>query len=207
SYWSLAIGMFGFSTALALPFALFSLFPTWLSSLPSSGGWLNSVKVVLGLLEIAFSLKFLSTTDLVGLHIKFLHLHINGPMGFMKREIFVAIWIIMFALIGFYLLGKIRFHHDSEVKHVSVFRLSLAIIAFAFTIYLVPGLFGAPLKLIGGFPPPDWYTEGWHIGGDGAKTSAASSTAATNTKSSSAVQKVGCPLNLNCYHDYTEALT
>lgn len=207
-YWSLAMCMFGFSTAMALPFALFSLFPTWLNSLPSSGGWLNSVKVVLGLLEIAFSLKFLSTTDLVGLHIKFLHLHINGPMGFLKREIFIAIWIIMFAIIGFYLLGKIKFHHDSDVKHVSVFRLSLAIIAFAFTVYLVPGLFGAPLKLIGGFPPPDWYTEGWHLGGEG-KTNNANNTAvasSSNSNSSSATQKVGCPLNLNCYHDYSEAL-
>jgi thiol:disulfide interchange protein len=204
SYWSLAIGMFGFSTALALPFALFSMFPAWLNSLPSSGGWLNSVKVVLGLLEIAFSLKFLSTADLVGLHIKFLHIHINGPMGFMKREIFVALWIIIYAIIGFYLLGKLRFHHDSEVKHVSVFRLMLAIVSFAFTVYLIPGLFGSPLKLIGGFPPPDWYTEGWHMGGDGNNKTATPATAGSN--SSVAVQKVGCPLNLNCYHDYNDAL-
>jgi len=203
SYWSLTIGMFGFSTALALPFALFAMFPNWLNSLPSSGGWLNSVKVVLGLLEIAFSLKFLSTADLVGLHIKFLHIHFNGPMGILKREIFIALWIIIYAMIGFYLLGKIKFHHDSDVKHISVSRLLLAIVAFAFTAYLIPGLFGAPLKLIGGFPPPSFYSEGWSVGGDGGSGGLPSKNGQTV---SSDPHKIGCPLNLNCFHDYKEAL-
>jgi cytochrome c biogenesis protein CcdA/thioredoxin-related protein len=203
AYWSLIMGMFGFSTALALPFALFASFPRWLNNLPKSGGWLNSVKVVLGLLEIAFSLKFLSTADLVGLHIGFLHFHINGPMGILKREIFIALWIVIFIITGFYLIGKIKFHHDSELKYLSVSRLSLAIIAFAFSLYLIPGLFGAPLKLIGGFPPPSYYTEGWTLASSGK-----SNKADTNSKeiTSTSNQRIGCPLGLNCFHDYDEAV-
>ena len=201
-YWNLVIGMSGFSVAVALPFALFAAFPAWLNTLPQSGGWLNSVKVVLGLLEIAFSLKFLSTSDLVGLHIKFLHFHINGPMGILKREIFVALWVVIFILIGLYLLGKIKFHHDSEVKYVSVSRLVLAILAFTFSVYLIPGMFGAPLKLIGGFPPPERYSEGWGlsagngVSGDGAKS--------VNAKGKE--QSIGCPYDLNCFTDYNEAV-
>jgi thiol:disulfide interchange protein DsbD len=202
SYWSLTVGMAGFSFALALPFALFAAFPNWLSSLPTSGGWLNSVKVVLGLLEIAFSLKFLSTTDLVGLHIKFLHFHLNGPMGLLKREIFVALWVIIFGIIGFYLIGKIKFHHDSDLPHISVGRLLLSIIAFAFSLYLIPGIFGAPLKLIGGFPPPSFYSEGWKLEKEPPTSSEAGS--ADNIRGEK--RTIGCPLNLNCYHDYKEAL-
>ena len=104
SYWSLVIGMFGFSFALSLPFALFGI-SFWIKSLPKSGNWLNTVKVVFGLLEVAFALKFLSTADLVGLHIKWLHFHINGPMGILKREVFLAVWIVVFLIIGFYLDG------------------------------------------------------------------------------------------------------
>jgi len=201
AYWSLIIGMFGFSTALALPFALFASFPRWLNNLPKSGGWLNSVKVVLGLLEIAFSLKFLSNADLVGLHINWLHFHINGPMGILKREIFIAIWVVMFAITGLYLLGKIKFHHDSDLKYLSVSRLFLAVIAFAFSLYLIPGMFGAPLKLLSGFPPPSYYSEGWSL--SSGQVNKTNNTNKAIVKSSSVH---GCPDNLNCYHDYDEAV-
>lgn len=137
-----AIGMFGFALALAIPFAVFAIFPSMLQSLPRSGGWLNSVKVVLAFLELAFALKFLSVADLAyGWHI-------------LDREAFVALWIIIFALLGIYLLGKIRFSHDSETQHVSVPRLFLAMISLAFALYMVPGLWGAPLKAISAFAPP-----------------------------------------------------
>jgi len=205
-YWNLVIGMFGFSVAVALPFALFAAFPAWLNTLPQSGGWLNSVKVVLGLLEIAFSLKFLSTSDLVGLHIKFLHFHINGPMGILKREIFIALWIVIFVLIGLYLLGKIKFHHDSELKYVSVTRVMLAIIAFTFAVYLLPGMFGAPLKLIGGFPPPERYSEGWGFSAN--NDNGKSDTAKNSTSGSRRVrnESIGCPFDLNCLTNYDSAL-
>ncbi|MGF7078115.1 protein-disulfide reductase DsbD family protein [Mucilaginibacter sp. UYCu711] len=137
-----AIGMFGFSLALAIPFTLFALFPSALKSLPKSGGWLNSVKVVLGLLELAFALKFLSNIDLA--------YHWN----WFDREIFLALWIVIFAVMGFYLLGKIKFSHDSDVPYVSVPRAFLAIIVLSFVIYMLPGMWGAPLKSISAFLPP-----------------------------------------------------
>ncbi|HRG37033.1 MAG TPA: cytochrome c biogenesis protein CcdA, partial [Bacteroidia bacterium] len=140
-------GMFGFAFALALPFALFALFPTWLNQLPKSGGWLNSVKVFLGFLELAFALKFASNADLV------VQAHI------ITREIFIALWIVIFGLLGMYLIGLFKLSHDSDLKHVSVTRLLVAILSFAFTFYMIPGLWGAPLKLINGFTPPDFYTE------------------------------------------------
>ncbi|MDX2174700.1 MAG: cytochrome c biogenesis protein CcdA [Bacteroidota bacterium] len=140
-------GMFGFSLALALPFGLFAAFPGWLNSLPKSGGWLNSVKVVLGFLELALAMKFLSNADLV------VQAHI------ITREIFIVIWIVIFALLGMYLMGWFKLSHDSDIKYVSVPRLMIAILSFSFTVYLVPGLWGAPLKLISGFPPPDFYSE------------------------------------------------
>jgi thiol:disulfide interchange protein len=136
------IGMLGFSLAFALPFTLFALFPQWLSNLPKSGGWLNSVKVVLGFIELALGLKFLSVADQ------------TYHWGLLDREIYIAIWIVIFTLLGFYLLGKLKFAHDSEVKHVSVPRLMLSIVTFSFVVYLVPGLFGAPLKGISGYMPP-----------------------------------------------------
>lgn len=136
------VGMFGFSLAFALPFTLFALFPAWLNNLPKSGGWLNSVKVVLGFLELALGLKFLSIAD------QTYHWHI------LDREIYLAIWIVIFVLLGFYLLGKLKFSHDSDVKFVSVPRLLLAILSFSFVVYLVPGMFGAPLKGISGYLPP-----------------------------------------------------
>lgn len=141
------IGMLGFSIALALPFGLFAAFPGWLNSLPKSGGWLNTVKVVLGFLELAFAFKFLSQADLV------LQLH------FLEREVFIAIWIAIFGALAFYLFGKIRLPHDSPLTHISVGRLSLGLLVLSFTIYMVPGLWGAPLNLISAFPPPLDYSE------------------------------------------------
>lgn len=141
------IGMLGFSLAIALPFALFAAFPGWMNSLPKSGGWLNTVKVVLGFLELALAFKFLSNADLV------LQLH------FLEREVFLAIWIAIFAVLALYLFGKIRLPHDSPLEFISVGRLLLGIIVLTFTIYLIPGLWGAPLKIISGFPPPLQYSE------------------------------------------------
>ncbi len=140
-------GMFGFSLALALPFGLFAAFPGWLNSLPKSGGWLNSVKVVLGFLELALAMKFLSQADLV------------YDAMIVTREVFVVSWIVIFGLLGAYLMGWFKLSHDSTLSHVSVGRLLLAIVSFGFTIYLIPGLWGAPLKLISGFPPPLEYNE------------------------------------------------
>ncbi len=136
------VGMFGFSLAFALPFTLFALFPGWLNNLPKSGGWLNSVKVVLGFLELALGLKFLSVADQ------------TYHWGILDREVYLALWIVIFSLLGLYLLGKLKFSHDSDVKHVTVPRLMLSIASFAFVIYLIPGMFGAPLKAISGYMPP-----------------------------------------------------
>jgi thiol:disulfide interchange protein DsbD len=180
------VGMFGFSLALALPFALFAAFPGWLNSLPKSGGWLNSVKVVLGFLELGFALKFLSTADLV------------WQAGILKREWFLVIWIAIGLLLTLYLLGKYRMPHDSPSDKISVFRLFLAIISLSFTIYLVPGLFGAPLKLIAGFPPPDFYSE--TPGGFNKSTTVHAGGA--NNDLPEGVHPESCPNGLNCFHDF-----
>ena len=153
------IGMLGFSLAIALPFALFAAFPGWLNSLPQSGGWLNSVKVTLGFLEIALAFKFLSNADLV------MQTH------WLERELFIAIWIMIFGLLTMYLLGFLKFAHDSDLKHISVGRLSVAILTGTLTLYMIPGLWGAPLKLISAFPPPLEYSEspygvGYTLGGE-----------------------------------------
>lgn len=207
-YWSLVFGVFGFSLSLSLPFALFAVFPSWLNSLPQSGGWLNTVKVFFGFLELAFALKFLSIADLEGLHIRFLHFNLNGPLGLMRREIFLSLWIIIFALLGFYLLGKIKLKHDSNLDHISVARLLSAILVFAFSIYLIPGLFGAPLKMISGFPPPSFYSEGWSIGApdDAASTTDVSPHNGTAMPPARKRAKIGCPLNLDCFNDYQAAV-
>lgn len=181
------MGMFGFSVALALPFTLFAIFPGWLNSLPKSGGWLNSVKVVLGLLELAFALKFLSNVDLA------------YHWELLTREIFLALWIVIFAILGFYLLGKIRFSHDSKMDHVPVPRLFLAILTFAFVVYLIPGMFGAPLKMISAFPPPDFYGEGWDAGAKGAGV-------VGQGEYIEGVERSHCPHDLPCFHDYDLAL-
>ncbi len=141
------VGMAGFSFALALPFTLFAIFPKMLNGLPQSGGWLNSVKVVLGLLEIALALKFLSAADLA------------YHWELITREIFVAVWVVVFFIIGVYLLGKIKFSHDSDLKHVSVPRFMFAITSIIFSLYLLPGLWGAPLKIIDGIAPPIHHSE------------------------------------------------
>jgi thiol:disulfide interchange protein DsbD len=136
------VGMLGFSIAFALPFTIFAFFPSMMNKLPKSGGWLNSVKVVLGFIELALGLKFLSIADQ------------TYHWGILDREIYLAFWIIIFALMGFYLLGKIKFSHDSEVKYISVPRLTLVIITFTFVLYLIPGMWGAPLKALSGYLPP-----------------------------------------------------
>lgn len=145
-----AIGMLGFAIALALPFTLFAVFPNFLQSMPKSGGWMTSVKVTLGFLELALSLKFLSVADLA------------YGWGILDRETFVALWIVIFALLGIYLLGKLKLPHDSDLPFVSVTRLFLAIISLSFAIYMVPGLWGAPLKAISAFAPP-LYTQDFNL--------------------------------------------
>jgi len=185
SYIGPIVGMFGFSFAIALPFTLFAAFPGWLNSLPKSGGWLNSVKVVLGFLELALAFKFLSNADLV------LDLHI------LERETFIAIWIVIFGLLTMYLLGKLKLAHDSDLKHISVGRLFMAIVTGAFTVYMIPGLWGAPLKLISAFPPPQEYSEspygvGYTLGG-----------AAEIHKEEG--QHLG-PQGIMAFHDYEEGL-
>ena len=141
-FWAPMVTMLAFSIAFALPFTVFALFPSLLKKLPKSGGWLNSVKVVLGFIEIALGLKFLSTADQ------------TYHWGILNREIYLAIWIVIFILLGLYLIGKIRFKHDDPVEYVSVKRLFLAIVSFTFAVYLIPGLWGAPLSALSGYLPP-----------------------------------------------------
>ena len=145
-----AVGMAGFAIALALPFTLFAIFPSWLKEMPKSGGWLNSVKVVLGFLELALALKFLSVADLA------------YGWGILDREVFICLWVVIFAMLGFYLLGKIRFSHDSPVESVSILRFFLSLISLSFAIYLIPGLWGAPLKSVSAFVPP-LYTQDFNL--------------------------------------------
>lgn len=145
-----AIGMTGFAIALALPFTLFAIFPTWLKEMPRSGGWLNSVKVVLGFLELALSLKFLSVADLA------------YGWGILDREVFISLWVVIFALLGLYLLGKIRFSHDAPVESLSVGRFFLSLVSLSFAVYLIPGLWGAPLKGVSAFVPP-LYTQDFNL--------------------------------------------
>ncbi len=180
------IGMLGFSSALALPFMLFAMFPGWLNSLPKSGGWLNTVKVSLGFLELALAFKFLSNADLV------LQLHL------LEREVFLAVWIAIFGAWALYLLGKITTPHDSPLTHISVGRLSLGILVLAFTIYMIPGLFGAPLKLISAFPPPQTYSE--------SPTGFFGNSAAFSKDGLPDGAEIG-PHSLNVFTDYTKGLS
>ena len=179
------VGMFGFSLALALPFGLFAAFPGWLNTLPKSGGWLNSVKVVLGFVELAFALKFLSTADLV------------WQAGILKREWFIVSWIAIFGLLTLYLLGKFRLPHDSPMDKIPVSRLFVAIFSLMFTIYLIPGLWGAPLKAISGFTPPMFYSESPEGFGGSAAT-----VASTNSDTPDGADPAHCPHGLNCFHDF-----
>jgi thiol:disulfide interchange protein DsbD len=183
------VGMLGFSLALALPFMLFAMFPGWLNSLPKSGGWLNTVKVFLGFLELAFAFKFLSNADLV------LQLH------FLEREVFIAIWIAVFAALTLYLFGKITLPHDSPQERISVGRLYVGLLSLVFTIYLIPGLWGAPLKLISAFPPPQQYSES-PLGFGSAGNSASSADAIKGLPDGA---ELG-PHGIMVFHDYEDGL-
>jgi len=190
------VGMLGFSLAFALPFTLFAIFPSWLKSLPRSGGWLNTVKVVLGFVELMLALKFLSTADLA------YHWHL------LNRDVYIVLWIVLSALLGFYLLGKFRLSHDSPLDHLSVGRLLMAVLAFAFTVYLVPGLFGAPLPLLAGYLPPqskhDFSLATTENGGGAAVATAASGSTAPRE-----IPRFGdfleLPHNLDGYFDLEQA--
>lgn len=186
------IGMAGFSMALALPFTLFAIFPGWLNSLPQSGGWLNSVKVVLGLLELALALKFLSGIDLA------------YHWGILTREVFVAVWIVVFFIIGFYLLGKLRFSHDSEVEKLSVTRFMFALFAFVFAVYLIPGMWGAPLRLIDGVAPPRTHSEDQFKFVKGEASSGSGNTSPNFLKFRADMEEVGDG-DLLVFHDLEKA--
>lgn len=192
-FWSPMITMLAFSLAFALPFTVLALFPSLLKNLPKSGGWLNSVKVVLGFVEVALGFKFLSVADQ------------TYHWGLLDREVYLAIWIVVFTLLGFYLLGKIRFAHDEKTEHISVKRLALAIAVFSFVVYMIPGMFGAPLKALSGYLPP--ITTQDFVLGQG--TSAAVNTAAApGQPAGSKSEKYGLhlPLGLSGYFDLEEGL-
>lgn len=186
------VGMLGFSLAIALPFTLFAAFPGWLNSLPQSGGWLNSVKVTLGLLELALAMKFLSTADMV------MQWHI------LEREVFIASWVVIFGILGFYLLGKIRFPHDSPIDTVSVPRAVLAIVVLTFTVYLIPGIWGAPVKAISAFAPPSFYAESPN--GLGGGSSHGTLAASTHIDEDFAAYIHEGPQNIPAFKDYDVAL-
>ena len=167
-FWTPIITMLAFSVAFALPFTLFALFPSVLKKLPKSGGWLNSVKVVIGFIEVALGMKFLSVADQ------------TYHWGLLDREVYLAVWIVVFALLGFYLLGKIRFAHDSDLPYVGVGRLTLAIIVFSFVVYMIPGMWGAPLKALSGYLPP-LTTQDFVLGQHTAAVSAGTSASGSHT--------------------------
>ncbi|HBW80250.1 MAG TPA: hypothetical protein DEF78_08400, partial [Sphingobacterium sp.] len=187
-----AVGMLGFSIALAIPFGLFAMFPSMLKSLPKSGGWLNSVKVVLGFLELALALKFLSNVDLA--------YHWN----WLDREVFLSLWIAIFALMGLYLIGKIKFSHDSELKFLSVPRTILAIVVFSFVVYMVPGLWGAPLKSISAFLPPS-ATQDFDLS-SGVSAGAVAHSDGKVKKYAEIFHDRGTPKGFDPYYDYDQAL-
>ena len=187
--WAPVITMFAFSVAFALPFTLFALFPSVLNNLPKSGGWLNSVKVVLGFLELALGLKFLSVADQ------------TYHWGILDREVYLALWIVIFTLLGFSLLGKIRFKHDSEVQSVGVTRLLLAIVTFSFVVYLLPGMWGAPLRGLSGYLPP-LHTQDFVL--DAAESPAGNSGGGFPVARHSDI--LNLPHGLNGFFDYDEAL-
>lgn len=192
-FWSPMITMLAFSLAFALPFTILALFPSLLKNLPKSGGWLNSVKVVLGFIEVALGFKFLSVADQ------------TYHWGLLDREVYLAIWIVVFTLLGFYLLGKIRFAHDDKVETLSVKRLALAIAVFAFVVYMIPGMFGAPLKALSGYLPPIT-TQDFVIGQGGATVNAAETATSQSTDSKSARYGLHMPLGLTGYFDLEEGL-
>ncbi len=187
-----AIGMLGFSVALAIPFALFAMFPSLLKSMPKSGGWLNSVKVVLGFLELALALKFLSNVDLA--------YHWN----WLDREVFLSLWIVIFGLMGLYLIGKIKFSHDSDLKFMSVPRTIIAIIVFSFVVYMVPGLWGAPLKSISAFLPPS-ATQDFDLT-TGISASGVTAHDGKIKKYAEIFHERGTPKGFDPYYDYDQGL-
>ena len=187
SYLGPASGMFGFSLALALPFTLFAVFPSWMKGLPKSGGWLNTVKITLGLLELALAFKYLTNVDLA------------YHWGLLSRDLFLVIWIIIFGVLAFYLLGKIRLSHDSEVQALSIPRLLLAMLVLVFTVYLIPGLFGAPLKGISGWLPPQQTQE----------FTLSAAAAPAKPEASSTHKYAGlfhAPENIDAFYDYEEGM-
>lgn len=189
-----AVGMFGFSLAFAIPFTLFAIFPGWLNNLPKSGGWLNSVKVVIGFIELALGLKFLMIADQV------------YHWGLLDRDVYLSIWIIIFTLMGFYILGKIRLPHDSKVERISIPRLLLAIVIFSFVVYLIPGLFGAPLTRLAGFIPPIT-SQQFRLGEERAGAfTAANNQANELCDEPKYAEKFNLPFGLQGYFDYEQAL-
>lgn len=184
------VAMFGFGLAFALPFTLFALFPSWLNSLPKSGGWLNSVKVCIGFFELAFAMKFLSVID------QTYHWHI------LDREVYLVIWIVIFALMGIYLLGKLKFAHDSDLKYLKVPRLLFAIITLSFVMYMIPGLWGAPLKFLSGYLPP-MSTQDFDIN---RSIREATGTGGNVCKKPKYANELHLPHGLNGYYDYEEAV-
>lgn len=192
------IGMMGFGLGLAIPFSLFAFFPSMLQSLPKSGGWLNSVKVTFGFIELALALKFLSNVDL------------TYHWGLLNRDVFLVLWIVIFGLMGLYLIGKLKFSHDSDLKFISVPRLFFAIIAFSFTVYMIPGLWGAPLKLLSGFIPPSTTQEfnlddlKYKIGNNTAVVS--NSNVATAQAPVKYTDKLKVPFGLVAYFDLEEGM-
>ncbi len=189
-FWTPIITMLAFSTVFALPFTLFALFPTWLKQLPKSGGWLNSVKVVLGFVELALGLKFLSVADQ------------TYHWGLLDREVYLALWIAIFSLLGLYLLGKLKFKHDSDMPFLSVPRLVMAIIAFSFVVYMLPGMWGAPLKALSGYLPPIQSQD--FVMGSGS-VSSSSESAATPTSGVKYGDVLELPLGLDGFFDLAEA--
>jgi thiol:disulfide interchange protein len=187
TYLGPALGMFGFSFALALPFTAFAIFPSWLKALPKSGGWLNSVKIVLGLLELALAFKYLTNVDLA------------YHWGLLSRDLFLVIWIIIFAVLALYLLGKIRLSHDTEVTAIPLPRLLLAMVTMIFTLYLVPGLFGAPLKGISGWLPPQ-STQQFTLSGSGGTP------AQLPLSGHKYAGLFHAPDNIDAFYDYEEGL-
>lgn len=185
-----AIGMFGFALALALPFTLSAIFPGFLNSMPKSGGWLNSVKVCLGFVELALALKFLSSADLV------------WHWEWFDREIFLVLWIVIFVLMGFYLLGKLKFSHDSDLKYISIPRLLLAIVSFSFAIYMVPGLWGAPVRILSGLAPP-MHTQDFILGGETTSTKSLATDFPATVKYG---DKLPAPHGFNVFFDVEEGL-
>ena len=194
SYLGPAIGMLGFSSALAIPFTLFAIFPSWLKEMPRSGGWMNTVKVSLGFLELALAFKFLSNVDLA------------YHWDFLNRDIYLIIWIVVFGMWGLYLLGKIKFSHDSVIPHLSLPRMFIAMFVLGFTIYLIPGLFGAPLKPLSGWLPPpstqDFDLSRWGSGSQNIQQSSAEG----QTKGKKYATLFDSPQGINGFFDYEEGM-